>query len=289
MKCYLCNQTDFKVRKGVVCSDRTASGNGDPSLKVLECNNCGLVLLNSFDHIKSNHYEDSGMHDDSLETMDVWLNETEQDDRRRFNMLKSIISNSKVLDFGSGAGGFVHKAQSISDTVAGIEPENRVHEFWKGRVKLYKKLSDAGKEYDLITAFHVLEHLPEPINMLKELAVCLKDGGRIVIEVPSSEDALLTLYNNEGYQNFTYWDQHLFLFNQQTLRHVAEKAGLRVVVIKQFQRYSLSNHLHWLSKNKPGGHQSWAFIDSPILTEAYAASLASLGKSDTLIAYLEKE
>ncbi len=113
--------------------------------------------------------------------------------------------------------------------------------------------------YDLITAFHVVEHLIDPRATLKELAARLKDGGRLVIEVPSSEDALLTLYENDAFQRFTYWSQHLYLLNAKTLSQLATQAGLRVVSIKQFQRYPLSNHLHWLSRNRPGGHKHWSF------------------------------
>jgi hypothetical protein len=139
----------------------------------------------------------------------------------------------------------------------------------------------------LITAFHVIEHLPDPRKTLEKLSGHLKAKGRMVVEVPSSEDVLLTLFDNEAFQEFTYWSQHLFLFNLETLRRLAEQAGLRVVSIQQFQRYGLSNHIHWLSRNIPGGHQRWSFLDTPALTEAYAASLAAIGKCDTLIAYLE--
>ena len=55
----------------------------------------------------------------------------------------------------------------------------------------------------------------------------LAKNGRMVIEVPSSEDVLLTLYDAEAFQRFTYWSQHLYLFNAETLRRLAEQAGLR--------------------------------------------------------------
>jgi len=112
--------------------------------------------------------------------------------------------------------------------------------------------------------------------------------GRLVIEVPSSEDALLTLYDSDAFQRFTYWSQHLYLFNADTLRNLTAQAGLRVVSIQQIQRYPLSNHLYWLSRNLPGGHQHWSFLDTPALAEAYTASLGAAGKCDTLIAHLEK-
>jgi hypothetical protein len=119
------------------------------------------------------------------------------------------------------------------------------------------------------------------------LARLLAKRGRLVVEVPSSEDALLTLYNNDAFQRFTYWSQHLFMFSAETLRRLALQAGLRAVSIQQFQRYPLCNHLHWLSRNRPGGHNEWPFLDTPALNEAYASSLAAIGKCDTLIGYFE--
>ncbi len=227
------------------------------------------------------------MHGAEPTPMEIWLKDTEWDDKRRFEMLKSMLPNKKLLDFGCGAAGFLNKAQHLADTVAGIELERRVREYWKDQITIYPDLESAGEGHDLITAFHVVEHLSDPRNMLKTLASMLAENGRLVIEVPSSEDILLTLYDSEAFQHFTYWSQHLFLFNAETLRRLAEQAGLRIVAIQQYQRYPLSNHLHWLSQGKPGGHQKWAFLDSPELNKAYANTLAAMGKCDTLIAYLE--
>lgn len=140
----------------------------------------------------------------------------------------------------------------------------------------------------MVTAFHVVEHLSDPRTMLRELGNHLGENGRMVIEVPSSDDPLLTLYQSEAFQRFSYWSQHLFLFNAETLRRVAVEAGLRVVAVQQFQRYPLSNHLHWLSRGRPGGHRDWGFLDSDALHGAYSAALASVGKCDTLIAHLER-
>lgn len=281
MTCYLCKHSDFRIRKGAV---RNA-----PSLRVLECINCGLVTLSSLQHIQAGHYEDSGMHGKDLPSVESWLRETEQDDQRRFELLKNFIVNRNVLDFGCGAAGFLRKSRELAAKVVGVELERRIHEYWDDSITIYSSLEEVGKEYDLITAFHVVEHLSDPRAALVAMAASLKDQGRLVIEVPSSEDALLTLYDSDAFQRFTYWSQHLFLFNVETLQCLAEQAGLRVVSIQQFQRYPLSNHLYWLSRNKPGGHQRWSFLDTQPLTEAYAASLAAVGKCDTLIAYLERD
>jgi 2-polyprenyl-3-methyl-5-hydroxy-6-metoxy-1,4-benzoquinol methylase len=249
---------------------------------------CGLVALESHDHIAPGHYEGSGMHDGSPVSMESWLRDTEQDDQRRLEMLKALLVSRRVLDVGCGAAGFLRKAQSLAREVVGVEPEARVREFYGDSLTLYRDIESVLEgEYDLVTAFHVVEHLPDPRSALAAFRKLLAGGGRVVIEVPSSEDALLTLYDCDAFQRFTYWSQHLYLFNAETLRRLAVQAGLQIVSIEQFQRYPLSNHLHWLSQHRPGGHAIWSFLNSPSLREAYAAALAAIGKCDTLIAHLE--
>ena len=102
----------------------------------------------------------------------------------------------------------------------------------------------------LITAFHVVEHLPDPHKTLRELAGLLFSQGYLVFEVSNSMDALLKLYDCEAFQHFTYWSQNFYLFNATTLEMLVRQASLLVIAIQQFQRYPLSNHLYWLSLGK---------------------------------------
>ena len=140
----------------------------------------------------------------------------------------------------------------------------------------------------MITAFHVVEHLQNPRGIISNLGKLLKPKGRLIVEVPSADDALLTLYDCDAFQRFTYWSQHLFLFNASTLTLLAEQAGLKVIAVQHYQRYPLSNHIYWLSQGKPGGHQRWSFMDTPELRQAYTNMLASMGRTDTLVAHLER-
>jgi hypothetical protein len=123
--------------------------------------------------------------------------------------------------------------------------------------------------------------------MLAGLARQLKPNGRMILEVPSPEDALVTLNDCDAFQRFTYWSQHLYFLNASTLEVLARQAGLQVVAAQHYQRYPPSNQLHWLSQGKHCGHQRWAFLDTPELSSAHASTLAALGKTDTLIAHLE--
>ena len=279
LNCYLCRSAVQSIRKGKV--------RDMPDLTVLECIDCGLVTLSSHQHIEKGFYENSGMHGAEIASMENWLKGTDWDDQRRFEMLRAMLPNKKLLDFGCGAAGFLNKAQHLAEFVAGIELELRVQKHWHGEIVIHPNMESAGVGYDLITAFHVVEHQSDPVAILKTLAAKLSKNGRMVIEVPNSEDALLTLYDSTAFQHFTYWSQHLFLFNAETLRQLAKQAGLRIVSIQQYQRYPLSNHLYWLSQGEPGGHQKWAFLDSLELKAAYSNALASVAKCDTLIVHFE--
>jgi 2-polyprenyl-3-methyl-5-hydroxy-6-metoxy-1,4-benzoquinol methylase len=280
--CYLCGGAPHRERPGSV--------RDNINLKVLECNACGLVFLSSIEHIHPSHYAKSGMHGKESLPIESWLRETDTDDTRRFRFLQPMLVGKKLLDFGCGAGGFLFKAREVTLVAEGLEPELRLHNhFEQSGLKVHMQMDDlvvSGlPRFDVVTAFHVVEHLPDPRSTLAHLASLLnKAGGKLVVEVPSSDDALLTLFGCEPFTHFTYWSQHLFLFNARTLSELVRQAGLKLHWLKQVQRYPLSNHLHWLSQGKPGGHQEWAFIDSLALNEAYSAQLAALGRCDTLLA-----
>lgn len=80
----------------------------------MECVDCGFVALDSDQHISPGHYENSGMHGENPPAIDVWLKETEPDDERRFEMLKSFMTNRRVMDIGCGSAGFLNKARTIA-------------------------------------------------------------------------------------------------------------------------------------------------------------------------------
>lgn len=283
MNCYLCCSSNFKTRPGSVRDNY--------QVKVLECSECGLVFLDNHEHIDENFYENSGMHDENPDYK-KWLLDCKRDDYRRLNTFKEKITNKVVLDFGCGIGGFLDLANEFCKESYGLELELGLAESFNKRglnvFSDYDALVASGKKFDVITAFHVVEHLKDPVKTLHDLSQLLNEDGEIIVEVPSSADALLTFYECKPFQNFTYWSQHLFLFNSSTFEKLSRKADLKLQWVKNIQRYPLSNHLHWLSKGFPGGHQKWSFLDSASLNSAYEEVLASLGITDTIVGSLKR-
>ena len=283
MKCYLCESTNYTKRDGSVRDNK--------SLDIYECDECGLVFLSDFSHIDDSYYEESNMNQDITSEMSNWLKETNEDDTRRYEFIQNSIVSQDILDFGSGAGGFLLKANSLVNSSTGLELDRKVESHYKLNNINYENDIDNLKEnsFDTITMFHVLEHLPNPIDTLSKLIKSLKQNGSLIVEVPNANDALLTLYKNKPFSNFTYWSCHLYLYTQHTLTMLAKKVGLQVEFVKYIQRYPLSNHMYWLSQGKPAGHKHWGnFLDSPKLNSEYESSLASFGATDTIIAKFKK-
>ncbi|MBF0380655.1 MAG: class I SAM-dependent methyltransferase [Magnetococcales bacterium] len=283
MACYICGCKKSTIRDGQV--------RDNPNAVINQCDYCGLVFLTdiSLGESVDDFYRNSGMHDDNIFSIEQWLQETKQDDARRFNSFKEQIIDKSILDFGCGAGGFLLQAKDVAKSLAGIELEKRLSgHFLQNGLEVTGDINDFARtrKFDIITAFHVLEHLPDPRFMLKEFAKYLAEDGKIIIEVPNADDALLTLYENEPFSKFTYWSCHLYLFNAANLGQLVEQVGMHISSMEHKQRYPLSNHLFWLAKGKPGGDKDWHFLDSPQLRSSYENALAKIGKTDTIIATL---
>lgn len=127
---------------------------------------------------------------------------------------------------------------------------------------------------------------------LDKFSEYLGPDGILIIEVPHADDILLSLYECEKFADFTYWSAHLFLYTIKGLSLLIEQCGKYTIESAgQIQRYTIANHLMWLAKGLPGGHDKWSYLDSEELNAAYAKKLQELQMCDTLffILKLKKE
>jgi 2-polyprenyl-3-methyl-5-hydroxy-6-metoxy-1,4-benzoquinol methylase len=153
-------------------------------------------------------------------------------------------------------------------------------------ISCFNNLSDIkNNSLDIVVSFHVLEHLPNPLETLEEIKTKIVSGGQILIEVPHAKDFLLSAVDCHEFKQFTLWSQHLVLHTRESLVRTLEYVGFSDIQIEGVQRYPLSNHLHWLANRMPGGHKSsLAMLDSGELYDCYLNSLARIDATDTLVA-----
>ena len=142
------------------------------------------------------------------------------------------VEKKTLLDFGAGTGDFLKTAKNMGWTVEGVEPN--IHARSKAKEKeidLFSSLSEVSlKKYDVITLWHVLEHLPDLENQIQKLSSLLEEEGTLVIAVPNfkSFDAK---YYKEFWAAFDT-PRHLWHFSKTAIEKLFLKRGLKLVKIK---------------------------------------------------------
>ncbi len=267
---------------------RTGSVRDYPDVGILECLSCGVTFhARDLTHIVD--YENSTMTFAEMNGLVKPMAPDEDDKRRgvfiRRNFPSSQKSKISVLDFGSGYGNLLKELEHDYE-IEGLEIDNhaRARSLAEG-FRVHDSLAAVeanSRKFDLITMIHVVEHLANPVEVLKQLSSLLNKNGSIVIETPNADDALLVSYNCLEFQNWTYWSHHPVLFNFKGIYNLVEQAHLKCILSEPVQRYNLANHMYWLSEGAPGGHVHWAGYFSNQLNNLYQAELFDRKQTDTI-------
>jgi len=140
-------------------------------------------------------------------------------------------STGSLLDIGAGTGDFLLVAKNNGWNATGIEPSEKAKSIAKSKgVELKTNLSDfQNNSFDVITMWHVLEHVPNLENQIKELKRLIKPNGSIIIAVPNFKS-----YDANHYKEFwAAYDvpRHLWHFSKTAIRKLFEKEDLELVKI----------------------------------------------------------
>jgi 2-polyprenyl-3-methyl-5-hydroxy-6-metoxy-1,4-benzoquinol methylase len=269
---------------------RTDSLRDSDTIGVAECADCGHVFLDSFDHINDVYFEENQFlrsKNDVADTIDRRLRHFEAENRNRYERVAPLVANKRVIEIGTGAGALIDMIAPLAERIVGIERTVAFRDRLTSKgYDIRGDLSECPDDVDVVLSFHVLEHVADPVGMLRESYAKLVPGGLIYLEVPNIDDALLSLYEIEAYRRFYFFKDHLHYFSRRTLEDAFRAAGLPRPRITGHNRFGLGNHLHWLKTGKPGGHVEWSFLEAA--SEAYAGVLAANDLSDSLVAHVRK-
>lgn len=144
----------------------------------------------------------------------------------------------RLLDIGCGSGTFLKLAREAGFQVKGLEasPEagKAAEKILPGRVVVgdERDLIRSGATFDVLTLFHVLEHLPRPLDYLRRVRRLLAGGGGLVIQVPDSRSLQAALLGSRWYG--LDCPRHIHNFTALALVELLNRAGFRVRRVRHF-------------------------------------------------------
>ena len=195
----------------------TDSKNGG-RLDVFLCNKCGLIQQaplpdeQSLERYYSTHYRVDYKGTRQPRARHVFRSANQAVNRLGF-LRRNGLHSGTLLDIGAGSGEFVAMARKAGYGATGIEPDLGYSEYARSEYSadvVTGKIRDAVGLHEIVTLFHVLEHLRSPVEAFASLHRLLVPGGRLFIEVPWILSGAISPSNR-------YFKAHLFYFDVQTL------------------------------------------------------------------------
>ena len=152
--------------------------------------------------------------------------------KHKYKLATQGMSVGKMLDIGCGVGDFLHTAEEQGWACTGVEPSEDAKSIAKTKIKADIINSEAleiipDESFDVITMWHVLEHVDDLKWQIEQLYRLTKTGGRIVIAVPNYKS-----YDGQYYKElWAAYDvpRHLNHFNRNTLTKMFKSQGLNLI------------------------------------------------------------
>ncbi|WP_395737244.1 methyltransferase domain-containing protein [Prosthecobacter sp.] len=170
-------------------------------------------------------------------------------ERDRIGTVRRFLTNGRLLDFGGGIGKTALAAHAAGFSAVVLEDshkavvEGRAHhpeiEWLEGREMPH---SIADGSLDVVTMFHVLEHLPEPGEVLRQIGRKLRAGGLLVIEVPNWGSHVRRL---RGLRWEFVLDHHLNHFTAGSMKPLVEQAGFERCAVEYRRTFSINEAQPW--------------------------------------------
>jgi len=153
--------------------------------------------------------------------------------RRRLRVVQAAGGHGMLLDVGCASGALLREAERAGFTASGIEPSAEMAELAAARTGCPVRAGSieaalvAAARYDVITLFDVLEHLVDPVPVLRKLQLGLMPGGLLAVTVPDF-GGLWARVSGPRWPFVTPWE-HLLYFTRRTLRAALCTAGFQDV------------------------------------------------------------
>ena len=155
--------------------------------------------------------------------------------KKKLKMVNNLKRDKGLLlDIGCGTGDFLAACQKGGWSIVGIEPNDKARQLTKGKLgtedsvsqDIHSVLESYKGQFDVITMWHVLEHIPNLLEYIEQLKFLLKPTGCLVIAVPNFKSYDAVHYK----EHWAAYDvpRHLWHFSEHSIEHLFDKFNFKV-------------------------------------------------------------
>jgi len=176
--------------------------------------------------------------------------------KKKLKLINSFKTEEKtILDVGAGTGDFLKVCKTGGWKITGIEPSDKAREYAESKnIVLYENLNQVeNNQFDVITLWHVLEHIPNLVEYIKQLKKLLKPNGVLIIAVPNHKS-----FDAKHYKEFwAAYDvpRHLWHFSKTAISKLFSLVDMNVekILPMKFDSYyvSLLSEKYKTKKSRP--------------------------------------
>jgi len=193
----------------------------------VRCKNCHLIYMNPMEKVsKTNEYYYKAKNTHAPTIRECYLRTA----KSQVRLIQKYVSGTSLLDIGCAQGFFLFSASEAGYTTKGIEisqdaAEYAIREFGLDvEAKPFEGLRFSENSFDVVTLWQVLEHVPFPLMVLKEVHRILKPGGLVIASTPNIEGIPAKILRKK------WWDikrLHINQFTTKTLADILQNAGFK--------------------------------------------------------------
>lgn len=212
------------------CKDYLVSGE---SYEVMVCDTYDMLVTSPVPVDLGYYYKDEAYisHTDAKRTLFDKLYQTIKriSTKRKYQLIDRFKTGKTILDVGAGTGDFLAFFKSKNWEVSGVEPNEEARALAAEKeVHLAPDIAVYNhQKFDVITLWHVLEHIPNLSEYIRTLESLLTDNGILVIAVPNFKS-----YDAAHYKEFwAAYDvpRHLWHFSQTTIAKLFKEVEMTII------------------------------------------------------------
>lgn len=244
--CAICGKGNFSVY--LESSDYFLS---KEKFTIVTCDNCEFLFLNPRpDAVEISKYYKSEEYISHSNTKRGVINKVyhivrKRNHKKKYNLIQNLKNKGTLLDIGCATGEFINYCRNNGWTVAGVEPDEDAQKFAKTQYNLNVYPESLLKEiptnkFDVISMWHVLEHVHLLEQRIGQLKIYLKNDGVAIIAVPNAACKDAEIYKEfwAGYD----LPRHLYHFTKKSILELFKKNNFALIetIPMKFDSYYIS-------------------------------------------------